>query len=67
MKKYYVVYTGKDIGYYKTTYWVVCITEDEEVAKDLCQKFNYSYEVETVGKDRSTPDWVKSEEEHEDE
>ena len=58
MKKYYVVYAGKDIGYYKTTYWVVCITEDEDVAKDLCEKFGYRYCAETVGQKRVTPDWV---------
>jgi hypothetical protein len=59
-KQYYVIYDGKDIGYYKTTYWVICITEDEEVAKDLCQKFGYRYTTETVGEERVTPNFVKS-------
>lgn len=58
-EKYYVVYTGKDIGYYRTTYWVVCITENEEVAKDLCKKFNYRYTEEVVGTPRKTPYDVK--------
>jgi hypothetical protein len=56
MKKYYVVYASKDTGYYQTAYWVVCITEDESIAKDLCHKFGYSYTTETVGEDRATPD-----------
>jgi hypothetical protein len=59
-KQYYVIYDGKDTGFYKTTYWVVCITEDEEVAKDFCKKFGYSYKTETVGEERATPYWVKS-------
>lgn len=62
MKKYYVVYEGKDTGYYQTVHWVVCITEDLDVAKDLCRKFGYSYTTETVGEGRATPDWVKSRE-----
>ena len=62
MKEYYVVYEGKDTGYYKTAYWVVCITEDIDVAKDLCSKFGYSYTTETVGKKRSTPNYVESRE-----
>lgn len=62
MKQYYVVYESKDIGYYKTTHWVVCVTESLDVAKDLCKKFGYQYTVETVGEDRSTPTYVKSRE-----
>jgi hypothetical protein len=65
MKQYYVVYESKDTGYYKTSYWVVCTTEDESVAEDLCRKFGYSYDTETVGEERSTPDYVKSREPHE--
>lgn len=60
--KYYVVYASKDTGYYRTAYWVVCVTEDESVAKDLCNKFKYRYSVETVGDARSTPDYVKNRE-----
>ena len=64
MKQYYVVYASKDLtrGYYyaDTVSWVVCITEDESVAKDLCNKFDYSYSTETVGEDRTTPDDVRS-------
>lgn len=62
MKKYYVVYDGKDIGYYKTTHWVVCVTESLEVAQDLCKKFGYRFETEIVGEERKTPQWVKSRE-----
>lgn len=65
MKQYYVVYESKDTGYYRTSYWVVCVTEDESVAKDLCRKFGYSYDTETVGEERSTPDYVESREPHE--
>ena len=65
MKKYYVVYAGKDTGYYETAHWVVCVTESLEVAQDLCRKFDYRYETETVGEDRVTPDYVKSREPHE--
>lgn len=64
MKKYYVVYASKEInrGYYyaDTVSWVVCVTESLEVAQDLCDKFDYSYETETVGEKRTTPDDVKS-------
>lgn len=45
--------------------WVVCVTEDEPVAKDLCSKFGYNYNVETVGEERNTPDYVESREPHE--
>lgn len=57
--KYYVVYTGKDIGYYRTTYWVVCVTCSLEVAEDLCKKFGYRYSEEVVGEPRKTPYDVK--------
>jgi len=58
--KYYVVYTGKDTGYYRTTYWVVCVTCSLEVAEDLCKKFGYRYSEEVVGAPRKTPYDVKS-------
>ena len=64
MKQYYVVYASKDTGYYETAYWVVCVTESLDVAKDLCNKFGYNYEVEKVGEERNTPDYVKSREPH---
>jgi hypothetical protein len=66
-KKYYVIHTSKDIGYYHTVYWVVCITEDEDVAKDLCKKFGYHYHTEIVGENRATPNEIKRREEHTDE
>lgn len=62
MKKYYVVYASKDVGYYRTAYWVVCVTEDESVAKDLCKKFDYDYETEIVGEERTTPEDVRNRE-----
>ena len=64
MKKYYVVYASKDArNYYDDTIsWVVCVTEDESVAIDLCRKFDYNYSTETVGEDRATPDDVRSKE-----
>ena len=58
--KYYVIYTGKDVEYYKTTYFVVAFVDNEEVAKDICQKFGYQYALETVGDTRSTPRYVTS-------
>lgn len=61
-KKYYVIYVGKDVGWYETVYFVVCIVENEEVAKDICKKFNYHYKEEIVGEERSTPHYVKSKE-----
>ncbi len=61
-KQYYVIYEGRDVGWYKTVYWVICVTENLEVAKDLCDKFGYSYSVETVGSERNTPAWVQSRE-----
>jgi len=65
MKQYYVVYASKDTGYYQTAYWVVCVTEDESIAKDLCKKFDYDYSTETVGEERTTPDDVRRREPHE--
>lgn len=65
MKQYYVIYASKDISYYQTSYWVVCVTEDESVAKDLCDKFGYNYTTETVGAERNTRDSVESREPHE--
>ena len=63
MKKYYVVYASKEINrghYYNDTLsWVVCVTESLEVAQDLCDKFNYRYETETVGEARTTPEDVR--------
>lgn len=60
--KYYVVYTSKDTGYYRTVYWVVCVTESLEVAQDLCHKFNYNYSEEIVGDERKTREYVKNRE-----
>lgn len=57
--KYYVVYTGKDVGWYKTEYRVLCVVTDEDVAKDFCKKFGAYYSEETVGADRTTGHYVK--------
>ena len=65
MKQYYVVYASKDMdrGYYsETVYWVVCVTEDEDVAKDLCKKFDYGYSTETVGEAKATDIDIRSRE-----
>ena len=52
--KYYVVYKGKDVGWYRISYCVMFVTENEEVAKDFCEKFRCDYSVEEVGSDRAT-------------
>ena len=65
MKKYYVVYASKDVGrlwYTHNVSWVVCVTEDESVAKDLCKKFDYDYTIETVGEGRNTHSKVRNRE-----
>ena len=51
MKKYYVIYISKDIGYYETMRSVICAVEDEDVAKDFCKKFKANYTELTVGED----------------
>ena len=51
MKKYYVIYKSKDIGYYETIRYVICAVEDEDVAKDFCKKFKAYYTELTVGED----------------
>ena len=57
MKKYYVIYQSKDIGYYETVRSVMCVVEDEEVAKDFCKKFKVDYVEMTVGAD-DVPYWL---------
>ena len=49
MKKYYVIYVSKDTGYYKTMRYVICVVEDEDIAKDFCKKFKANYTELTVG------------------
>ena len=48
--KYYVIYDGKDVGWYKTRYKVICIVTDEAIAKDFCEKWGCRYLTEEVGK-----------------
>lgn len=57
MKKYYVIYQSKDIGYYETVRSVVCVIEDEEIAKDFCNKFKLNYIETTVG-ENDVPHWL---------
>ena len=56
MKKYYVIYQSKDTGYYTTIRYVMCVVEDEEIAKDFCNKFKLNYVEMTVG-ENDVPYW----------
>ena len=58
MKKYYVIYQSKDTGWYQTEYQVMCVVEDEEIAKDFCNKFKVNYIEMTVG-ENDVPRWLK--------
>ena len=58
MKKYYVIYVSKDTGYYETMRYVICVVEDEDVAKDFCKKFKANYTELTVG-ENDAPHWLK--------
>lgn len=49
MKKYYVIYKSKDVGWYQTEHIVICVVLDEEVAKDFCRRFTASYVEMVVG------------------
>ena len=57
MKKYYVIYQSKDTGYYTTIRYVMCVVEDEEIAKDFCNKFKLNYVEMTVG-ENDVPYWL---------
>ena len=57
MKKYYVIYQSKDTGYYQTIRYVMCVVEDEEIAKDFCNKFKVNYVEMTVG-ENDVPYWL---------
>ena len=57
MKKYYVIYQSKDIGYYETVRSVMYVVEDEEIAKDICNKFKLNYIETTVG-ENDVPHWL---------
>ena len=57
MKKYYVIYVSKDIGYYETMRSVICVVEDEDIAKDFCKKFKANYTELTVG-ENDAPYWL---------
>ena len=59
--KYYVIYAGKDVGWYKTSYWVVAVVTNKDIAEDFCNKFDCRYTVEEVGKDRETATNIKLE------
>ena len=58
MKKYYVIYNSKDIGWYETERTVMCVVEDEDIAKDFCNKFKVNYVELTVG-ENDAPHWLK--------
>lgn len=51
MKKYYVIYKSKDVGWYQTEHNVLCVVTDEEVAKDFCKRFKTDYVEMVVGED----------------
>ena len=57
--KYYVIYATKDIGWYKTTSWVLGMTTNKNVAEDFCKKFDCNYTVEETGEERITPLRIK--------
>ena len=49
MKKYYVIYKSKDVGWYQTEETVMCVVLDEDVAKDFCKRFKTYYVEMVVG------------------
>lgn len=53
--KYYIIYRSEDIGYYQTKATLLGVTDNENIAKDFCNKFRGIYYEETeVGKDFKT-------------
>ena len=57
MKKYYVIYKSKDTGWYETERHIICVIEDEEIAKDFCNKFKANYAELTVW-ENDAPYWL---------
>lgn len=48
--KYYVIYVSKDIGWYQTERYILCVVENEEIAKDITAKNRHlCYKEVTVG------------------
>lgn len=48
--EYCVIYRSTDVGWYKTELEIVCVVENELIAKDFCMKFRgMSYVKTTVG------------------
>jgi hypothetical protein len=48
--KYYVIYVSKDVGWYQTERYILCVVENEEIAKDITTKNTHlSYKEVTVG------------------
>lgn len=48
--EYCVIYKSTDVGWYKTEREIVCVVENEVIAKDFCGKFRgMSYVKVTVG------------------
>lgn len=53
--KYYIIYRSEDIGWYKTKATLLGVTDNEDIAKDFCNKFRGIYYKETeVGKEFKT-------------
>ena len=46
--EYYVIYRSTDVGWYKTEIEIVCVVENEIIAKDFCNKFRGMYYVKTT-------------------
>lgn len=48
-KKYYVIYKSEDTGWYQTERTLFGVVEDEEIAKDFCNRSCFIYEEVIVG------------------
>ena len=53
--KYYIIYRSEDIDWYQSKDTLLGVTENEDIAKDFCNKFRgIYYEEAEVGKDFKT-------------
>jgi hypothetical protein len=46
--EYYVIYRSTDVGWYQTKVEIVCVVENEIIAKDFCDKFRGMHYIKTT-------------------
>ena len=54
-KKYYVIYKCEDTGWYQTERTLSGVVEDEEIAKDFCNRSCFTYEEVIIGETSYIP------------